>query len=111
MRAKATTKPDRAPRVVPPIRHTVPWRVRTVKALPESHLRVTFIDGTRGDVDMRNFLSRPSVGGTLFEDLRDPSLFAKAKVVLGAVTWPHGADLAPDAMYDSIRERGLWVVE
>jgi hypothetical protein len=32
-------------------------------------------------------------------------------VVLGAVQWPNGADLAPDAMYDAIRERGQWILD
>ncbi|MFW6012469.1 MAG: hypothetical protein ACOC92_02030 [bacterium] len=36
---------------------------------------------------------------------------AQARVVLGAVEWPGGPDLAPDAMYDAIREHGRWVVE
>ena len=29
----------------------------------------------------------------------------------GAVQWPNGADLAPDAMYDEIRANGRWVLE
>jgi len=43
--------------------------------------------------------------------LRDPAEFAKARIDMGAVTWPNGADLAPDAMYDAIRSQGLWVLE
>jgi hypothetical protein len=27
------------------------------------------------------------------------------------VTWPNGADLAPDAMYDAIRAQGVWNLE
>jgi hypothetical protein len=60
---------------------------------------------------MRSFLSDSKVDGTIFEALRDPALFSQAQVVLGAVQWPNGADLAPDAMYDAIRERGQWVVD
>jgi len=56
-------------------------------------------------------LSNPRIGGTVFEPLRDPAIFARADIVLGAVQWPNGADLAPDAMYDAIRERGVWVLE
>jgi Protein of unknown function (DUF2442) len=44
----------------------------------------------------------------VFEALRDPAVFAEARVVMGAVQWPIGADLAPDAMYDAIRESGIW---
>ena len=37
--------------------------------------------------------------------------FSQAQVVLGAIRWPNGADLAPDAMYDAIHERGVWVLD
>ncbi|HXQ24476.1 MAG TPA: DUF2442 domain-containing protein [Candidatus Acidoferrales bacterium] len=79
--------------------------------LADARLRVVFVDGTAGDVDMHAFLSGSKVDGTVFEPLHDPATFAQARVVLGAVQWPNGADLAPDAMYDAIRERGVWVLD
>ena len=74
-------------------------------------LRVAFVDGVTGDVDMRSFLGDPRIDGTVFEPLRDPAVFAQARVVLGAIQWPNGADLAPDAMYDAIREYSVWVLD
>ena len=56
-------------------------------------------------------LQRPGIDSTVFGPLRDPATFARAGVVLGAVTWPGGADLAPDSMYDVLRERGRWIVD
>jgi hypothetical protein len=50
------------------------------------------------------------VTGTLFEPLRDRDYFRQVRIELVAVTWPNGADLAPDAMYDAIRASGHWVV-
>jgi hypothetical protein len=50
------------------------------------------------------------VAGTVFEHIRNPRLFREVRVELGAVTWPSGADLAPDAMYDAIRAHGFWDV-
>jgi hypothetical protein len=88
----------------------VPWRITSVAAFPDARLRVAFVDGTVGEVDMKSFLNSPSVERTVFEPLRDPAIFVQAQVVLGAVQWPNGADLAPDAMYDAIREFGRWVV-
>jgi hypothetical protein len=82
-----------------------------VTALSDTRLRVTFVDGTAGEVDMRAFLSSPKVRSTVFEPLRDPAVFAQAEMILGAVQWPNGADLVPDAMYDAIRERGVWVLD
>ena len=102
---------NRAPEVEPALRHTVPWRLTSVTALPDARLRVSFVDGTVGEVHMRSFLSNPKVAGTVFEPLRDPAVFARAQVVLGAIQWPNGADLAPDAMYDAIREHGVWVLD
>jgi len=60
---------------------------------------------------MRSFLNDPRIDGTIFEPLRDPVIFAQVRVELGAIQWPNGADLAPDAMYEAIRERGVWVVD
>jgi hypothetical protein len=111
MQPNASTENHRTPEVEPAIKHTVSWRVTAVHALPDARLRVTFVDGTVGEVHMKSFLSDPSVDGTVFESLRDPAMFVQAQVVLGAVQWPNGVDLAPDAMYDAIRERGVWVLD
>ena len=54
---------------------------------------------------------RFKANGTIFDPLRNPALFAQARVVRGAVQWPSGADLAPDAMYDAIWKRGQWILE
>jgi hypothetical protein len=76
-----------------------------------ARLRVTFVDGTTGEVDMRVFLSNPELAGTVFEPLQNPEFFAKVRVEMGAVQWPNGADLAPDAMYDAIKQHGCWVLD
>lgn len=88
----------------------MPWRVTSVAALPGFRLQVTFVDGTSGEVELEDFLERPEVRAGVFAPLRDPDVFARARVVLGAVEWPGGPDLAPDAMYDGIRKHGRWVV-
>jgi hypothetical protein len=111
MQPNANTEGNRAPEVAPTIKHAVSWRVKSVNVLPNVRLRVVFVDGTAGEVHMKSFLSNPNVDGTIFEPLRDPAIFVQAQVVLGAVQWPNGADLAPDAMYDAIRERGVWVLD
>lgn len=101
----------RAFEVEPAIQHRVAWRVTSVTALPDSRLRVTFVDGTVGEIVMKNFLDSLNADGTVFAPLREPAVFSQAAVVLGAVQWPNGADLAPDAMYDSIRKSGEWVLD
>jgi len=90
--------------------YTVSWRVVSVTTLPERRLKVVFVDGTEGEVDLTRFLADPKVEGTVFEALRDADFFARVDVQMGAVQWPNGADLAPDAMYDAIRQDGRWIV-
>ena len=111
MQPNENTENNRTPEVEPTIQHTVAWRLRSVTALPDARLRVTFVDGTGGEVHMSSFLSNSKVNDTVFEPLRDPTVFAQAQVTLGAIQWPNGADLAPDTMYDAIREHGVWVLD
>lgn len=102
---------DRAAPVAPEIRPAAAWRVTSVEVLSATRLRVRFVDGTEGDVELRALLESPGVQGTVFAALTDPGLFGQVRVVLGALAWPNGADLAPDAMYDMIRAHGVWALE
>lgn len=110
MQQPETAEADPAARVAPAPRSSAPWRVVAVQVAKGARLHVTFADGTTGEVRLQEFLDSPDVVGTLFEELRDSDVLAQARVVLGAVTWPNGADLAPDAMYDAIRADGHWTV-
>jgi hypothetical protein len=110
MQPTANSETDRTFEVEPDVDHKVPWRVESMAVLAQARLRVTFVDGTSGEVDMQTFLDTPIIDGTVFEPLRDPAVFAQAQVVLGAIQWPNGADLAPDAMYDAIHESGVWLL-
>jgi hypothetical protein len=84
--------------------------VNAVSALPDFCLRVTFVDGTSGEVDMRAFLRATGIDDTVFAPLRDSNVFAQVRIELGAVQWPNGADLAPDTMYDEIQAHRRWVL-
>lgn len=111
MQSTETPEANSAARVVPAPQAAAPWRVLAAEARTGLCLAVTFADGTTGEVRLRDFLEGPAVAGSVFEALRDPEFFAQVRVELGAVTWPNGADLAPDAMYDAIRASGHWTVE
>jgi hypothetical protein len=67
-----------------------------VEVIGEYRLRLTFDDGTVGEVD---FAGREWRG--VFEPLRDPDYFARVTVdaEAGTVTWPNGADMAPEPLY------------
>jgi hypothetical protein len=81
------------------------WDVREIMVSPPLELQVSFLDGTRGVVRFE-----PSHLTGVFASLRNPATFAEAYIEGGAVTWPGGVDLAPDAMYAAIRETGEWVL-
>src|SRR4030095_12127134 len=104
MQPTESPESNRTPEVEPPIRHTVPWRVTSVTALPDSRLRVAFVDGAPGGGDMCSCRRDARPKNSSGEPLRAPTVFAQARVVLGAIQWPNGAAPAPDAMYDAIRE-------
>ena len=73
-------------------------RIVSVSAGQGYTLRVLFDDGRSGEVDLSARLFGP-----VFEPLRDPLLFAQVRFdEFGAVGWPNGADLAPDALYRTI---------
>jgi hypothetical protein len=109
MSTQAVTKEDIASSVVPPIKITAPWRVKSVEALDGYRLHVRFIDGVEGEVDMSEFVRAPDAG--VFAALADPDMFVQAYVELGAVTWPGELDLAPDAMHDEIEKHGVWILK
>ena len=105
MQSPDAAESDSAARVIPSARSQAPWRVASVSPLPDKSLVVRFVDGTTGRVDLADFLVSRAVDGTLFEALRDDVYFARAHVIDGVVRWPNGADIAPDAMYETVRER------
>ena len=67
-------------------------------------LRLTFADGLRGEVGVLDRMRGP-----VFDEARTPDGFAQVEVdaETGTVTWPGGADLAPDTLYERVRT-GVW---
>lgn len=104
MRAQADAKKNSAARIASKAR--VPWDVVEVRALPGFRLRVRFVDGVKGTVDMSVRVHAKDAG--VFAALSDPALFNRVYVDHGAVTWPGELDLAPDAMHKEIKKRGEW---
>ena len=72
-----------------------------VEVIGEYRLRLTFEDGTVGDVD---FTGRSWRG--VFEPLRDPAYFASVAVdrEAGTIAWPDGLDMAPEPLYEEARQ-------
>ena len=59
-------------------------------------IHVRFTDGTEGEVDLAAELTGP-----VFEPLKDLAYFKEFSVhpELHTVTWPNGADFAPEFLY------------
>lgn len=85
-----------------------PWRVEAVEAIGGFRLKVRFLDGTTGTVDLSARVHSPHAG--VFAALADPARFAEVFVDFGVVTWPGEIDLAPDAMYRAIKADGHWML-
>ena len=102
MSSETTTEAHQAFGIIP----AAAWRLCALSVLPEWQLAVTFNDGSKGIVDVSVLVHGPDAG--VFEALRDPAFFATAYLDCGAVTWPNGADLAPDTMHQEIRRCGVW---
>ncbi len=69
-----------------------------IKARPTSGWRVwlSFADGVEGEVDLSRYLGY----GPVFEPLADEEFFRQLRVEAGTITWPNGADIAPERLYE-----------
>ena len=71
-----------------------------VQVVGTYRLRLSFVDGTVGDVD---FSAHEWRG--VFEPPKDPTYFARVEVdpEAGTIAWPDGLDIAPEPLYDEAR--------
>ena len=71
--------------------------VVAVSHLDGYRLRLKFADGAEGTVDIAKLIQFDGV----FAPLKDPAAFAQVQVdpESGTITWPNGADIAPESLY------------
>jgi len=75
-------------------------KLTKVQARSGFRLYLEFADGTRGEVEMASRMFGP-----VFQPLKDPEYFARVTLTdYGAPRWPNGVDLAPDALYERVRQ-------
>ncbi len=70
--------------------------ITQVQVVGPHELALTFDNGASRRVNLANELY-----GQVFEPLRDPAYFALVTIDprSGTITWPNGADFAPDFLY------------
>lgn len=69
------------------------WDVKTVKPLADYRIYVELENGRRGVFDLTPYLDRG-----VFRELRNMAYFNRVGILLGAVTWPHEQDIAPETL-------------
>lgn len=65
--------------------------------------RVNFEGGATGEVDFTDYLEL----GPVFAPLKDMTYFRQARLEGGTITWPNGADVAPE----TLEERVEFIIE
>jgi hypothetical protein len=61
---------------------------------------IKFDDGVEGDIDFSEYLTK----GPVFQALKDSKVFSKAMVEGGTISWPNGVDIAPETLYERLRD-------
>ncbi len=83
---------------------SVEWVVMMPRLVHAEYVRdfvihIKFADGAEGDVDLQGELE-----GEVFEPLKNQACFKAFKIhpELHTVTWPNGADFAPEFLYEKV---------
>lgn len=74
-------------------------RIAAARVVGPHAIELTFNDGTAGVAEVG-----PLLEGPIFEPLRDSAYFALMQLdpMCGTVTWPNGADFAPEALHSLV---------
>lgn len=72
--------------------------VIAVSVVHDRVVHLTFDDGVAGEVNLA-----PTLRGPIFEEIRhDDEKFGEVRIEDGSISWPNGADLAPEVLHESV---------
>lgn len=77
------------------------WELNDVVEIQYRHdyvYHLVFDDGLEGDVDFAEYVGT----GPVFEPLKNLAFFRQARIEGGTISWPNGADIAPETLYEKL---------
>lgn len=74
------------------------WDATFVKPLCNYEIYVEIQDGTKGVFDLKPYLEKG-----MFRELKNVDYFNSVNILLGAVSWPNGQDIAPDTLLSELK--------
>jgi len=81
-------------------------RVIEAEVLHDYNVHVVFSNGKNGTVDLS-----PFIGKGVFEPLTNKIYFKRLFVDGWTISWPNGADIAPETLYELVEMAGMRVNE
>lgn len=76
------------------------WDAKAVRPLPDFQIYVEIENGLKGVFDLKPYLDKG-----IFRELNNVHYFNSVGLVLGAVSWPHGQDIAPETLLSELKQQ------
>lgn len=73
------------------------YHVRHARYIRDYVIEFSFSDGSKREIDFE-----PHLWGPVFEPLKDKEFFQKFRIRFGSITWPNGADVAPETLHSGV---------